>query len=214
MDKKKILVIEDDKQIMRFLSMALKVHDYEMISAETGVNGISMFLFHHPEMILLDLGLPDIDGMAVLEEIRHTSSIPIIIIAGADDYLTKPFNIGELLARMRVVFRRTGSVIEPTTKFTFRDLSVDFECRIVCVGAQEIHLTPIEYNLLSLLIRNQGKVLTHSYIQKQVWGYESVDDYQSQRVFMASIRKKIEPETDHLRYILTEVGVGYRFVDE
>lgn len=228
MDKKKILVIEDDKQIMRFLSMALKVHDYEMLAAENGVNGINMFLFHHPDIVLLDLGLPDVDGMEVLDEIRSASQTPVIIIsargkeqekvsaldAGADDYLTKPFNIGELLARIRVVFRRGEHAPEPTTRFVLRELSVDFENRLVCVGPKEIHLTPIEYNLLSLLIRYQGKVLTHSFIQKQVWGYESADDYQSQRVFMASIRKKIESETDHPGYILTEVGVGYRLVDE
>jgi len=228
MERKTILVIEDDKQIMRFLSLALKTNDYGMLSAENGVNGISMFLFHHPDLVLLDLGLPDMDGMIVLEEIRHASPTPVIIIsargkeqekvsaldAGADDYLTKPFNISELLARIRVALRRTENRPQPPAFFSLRDLSVNFDNRIVHVGTEEVHLTPIEYNLLSLLIQYQGKVLTHSFIQKQVWGYESTDDFQSLRVFMASIRRKIEREPNHPRYILTEVGVGYRLVDE
>jgi two-component system KDP operon response regulator KdpE len=228
MERKTILVIEDDKQIMRFLSMALKSNDYEMLSAGNGVNGISMFLFHHPDLVLLDLGLPDIDGMVVLDEIRQASSTPVIIISargkeqekvsaldsGADDYLTKPFNIGELLARIRVAIRRADHLPQPPTRFVLRDLTVNFDSRIVYVGTSEVHLTPIEFNLLSLLIKYQGKVLTHSFIQKQVWGYESTDDYQSLRVFMASIRRKIEPEPSHPRLILTEVGVGYRLIDE
>lgn len=228
MTDKKILVIEDDKMISRFLSLALKTNNYAFDIAEKGIDGISLFLSNNPDLILLDLGLPDIDGMEVLQQIRSQSEIPIIIISargresekvnaldnGADDYLTKPFNIGELLARIRVAFRKSNSKSLKSSTFDFRDLRIDFEKRKVYIENEEVHLTPIEYKLLNLLVENSGKVLTHLFIQKKVWGYESIDDYQSLRVFMASIRRKIEKDTNNPKYILTEVGVGYRFCDE
>jgi len=224
---KKILVIEDDEIISKFLSVALKTNNYDYIKAENGVEGISLFMTNNPDLILLDLGLPDIDGMEVLSQIRSQSDIPIIIISargrekekvnaldmGADDYLTKPFNIGELLARIRVAFRKALPSIKNNI-FEIRNLKMDFEKRKIFIDDEEIHLTPIEYKLLSLLVENRGKVLTHSFIQKKIWGYEAIDDFQSLRVFMASIRRKIENDTNNPQYILTEIGVGYRLIDE
>ncbi len=226
MSKQKILLIEDDPIIQRFLTLALKTHQYDVINAFEGSIGLSMLINQHVDLILLDLGLPDIDGMQVLKEIRAVSQIPIIIISargreedkvvaldeGANDYVTKPFNINEVLARIRVALRFQNVEDEPT--FTYKQLFVDFEKRMVKMGIQDIHLTPIEFKLLELLIKNQGKVLTHSFIQKHVWGYETVDDYQSLRVFMASIRKKLAIDPERTSYIMTEVGVGYRLRDD
>jgi len=228
MESKKILIIEDDKAISRLLTISLTTNKYETIVAENGATGISLFLSDNPDLILLDMGLPDMDGMEVLAQIKRISNIPIIIVsargkerekvealdAGADDYVTKPFNIGELLARLRVAFRKTVVREYPDNVFTLGELSIDFEKRKVMVGEENIHLTPIEFKMLSLLIDYQGKVLTHSFIQDKIWGYASNDDYQTLRVFMASIRRKIEKDTNAPRYILTEVGVGYRLSDE
>ncbi len=225
---KKILVIEDDKIISKFLSVALKTNDYQYLQAESGIEGISLFMANNPDLILLDLGLPDIDGMEVLTQIRSQSEVPIIIISargrekekvsaldeGADDYLTKPFNIGELLARMRVALRKRNKPFDQSNVFALKDLRIDFEKRKVFVSSEEIHLTPIEYKIMELLVEFQGKVLTHSFIQKKIWGYESIDDFQTLRVFMAAIRRKIETDTNNPQYILTEVGIGYRLNEE
>lgn len=227
MNSKSILLIEDDKSIRNFLQLALKTEDYKVLEAANGLAGISMFMSHNPDLVILDLGLPDIDGMQVLEQIRQTSALPVIIVSargqerekvsaldlGADDYITKPFGAGELLARIRVALRRQKPSVF-ATEFVFDSLRIDFDKRKVFIDAKEIHLTPIEYKLLLLLTENSGKVLTHSFIQKQVWGYDSGDDYQTLRVFMANIRKKIELDTLRPRFILTEIGVGYRFADE
>lgn len=224
----KILIIEDDEIIIRFLTLALKTKNYEPILAKNGVEGINMVINELPDVILLDLGLPDIDGIEVIKQVRSFSEIPIIVVSardkenekvealdlGANDYLTKPFNVGELLARIRVSLRFRTLQNNNSSIFEFGELIVDFEKRKVSIRTKEIHLTPIEFRLLSLLIQYQGKVLTHSFIQKSVWGYDSNDDYQSLRVFMASIRKKIEDDTNHPMYIITEIGVGYRFSDE
>jgi len=221
----KILIIEDDKVIAKFLKMALETNHYEVIDTSEGLLGIDRFKNERPDVVLLDLGLPDIDGMDVLSHIRLDSQVPIIIIsargreqekvtaldAGADDYVTKPFNISELLARVRVALRKRNSVLVEV--FEYRGLKVDFNRHQVFLQEEEIHLTPIEFKLLSLLIEYQGKVLTHSFIQSKIWGYDTVDDYQSLRVFMASIRKKIEQDSKNPHYILTELGVGYRFID-
>ena len=228
MYEKKILIIEDEKVIQNFLKLSLKLKDYEPIIAENGLLGISLFMSHNPDLILLDLGLPDIDGTEVLKQIRLSSDIPIIIISargqekekvsaldlGADDYITKPFNIEELFARIRVAFRRYKPLDSKENNFKFHDLSVDFEKRKVFVEDTEIHLTPIEYKMLLLLIQNQGKVLTHRFIQHEIWGTPTTDEYQSLRVFMSNIRRKIEKDTSNPRYIKTEVGVGYRLVEE
>ena len=183
---------------------------------------------HNPDLILLDLGLPDIDGTEVLKQIRSSSDIPIIIISargqerekvnaldlGADDYITKPFNIEELFARIRVVLRRYKPQDVRTNDFKLGGLLVNFEKRKVYINDEEIHLTPIEYKMLVLLIQNQGKVLTHRFIQQEIWGSPTTDDYQSLRVFMSNIRRKIETDTSEPKFIKTEVGVGYRLVEE
>lgn len=225
---KKILIIEDEKVIQNFLSLSLKSKKYEPIIAENGLLGISLFMSHNPDLILLDLGLPDIDGTEVLKQIRSSSDIPIIIISargqekekvyaldlGADDYITKPFNIEELFARIRVALRRYKPQDMRTNDFKLAGLLVNFEKRKVYVNDEEIHLTPIEYKMLVLLIQNQGKVLTHRFIQQEIWGSPTTDDYQSLRVFMSNIRRKIEEDTSEPRFIKTEVGVGYRLVEE
>lgn len=218
---KKILIIEDEKVIQNFLSLSLKSKKYEPIIAENGLLGISLFMSHNPDLILLDLGLPDIDGTEVLKQIRSSSDIPIIIISargqerekvnaldlGADDYITKPFNIEELFARIRVVLRRYKPQDVRTNDFKLGGLLVNFEKRKVYINDEEIHLTPIEYKMLVLLIQNQGKVLTHRFIQQEIWGSPTTDDYQSLRVFMSNIRRKIETDTSEPKFIKTEVGV-------
>ncbi len=228
MDEQRVLIIEDDRIIQNFLKISLKTNGYKAIIAENGLEGISMFLSHNPGVVLLDLGLPDLDGMEVLEQIRRGSDVPVIIISargqekekilaldsGADDYITKPFNAGELMARIRVALRHYSSREEKDLIFQLDKLNVDFNKRKVYVNQEEVHLTPIEYKMLMLLIKHSGKVLTHRFIQQQVWGYENVDDYQTLRVFMANIRRKIEDDASKPRYIITEVGVGYRFVED
>ena len=223
-----ILIIEDDKSIQNFLSISLKTNGYRYETAANGLEGISLFLSNNPDLILLDLGLPDIDGLAVLEQVRQSSDVPVIVVSargqerekvqaldmGADDYITKPFYINELLARIRVALRKHQPKVAKSSVFTLDTLTIDFERRKVFVEGKEVHLTPIEYKRLVLLVDHAGKVLTHSFINKQVWGYANTEEPQSLRVFMANIRRKIEKDTTHPRYILTEVGVGYRFVDE
>jgi len=223
-----ILIIEDDKSILNFLSISLRTNDYHYFTADRAVDGLSLFSANNPDLILLDLGLPDIDGIRVIEQIRKSSDVPIIVVSargmerekvealdkGADDYLTKPFLIGELLARIRVALRKRTPKATQSNVFSLDGLVVDFERRRVSVEGKDIHLTPIEYKLLVLLIDNAGKVLTHSFINKAIWGYNNAEDSQSLRVFMANIRRKIEKDTSNPRYILTEIGVGYRFVDE
>lgn len=227
MNNTTILIVEDDKTIQNFLKVTLKTQNYNYIIAETGLSGLSLFYANRPDLVLLDLGLPDIEGIEVLKQIRQNSSISIIVVSarssetekvmaldyGSDDYVTKPFNAAELLARIRAALRHClkEKVSEPIFELDY--LKVDFERRHVWVKDQEIHLTPIEYKMLVLLITNRGKVLTHHFIQENVWGYETTDDYQSLRVFMANIRRKIEIDSSSPHFIITEVGVGYRFVE-
>ena len=225
--QKHILIIEDDKVILKFMKLALETNGYLVTGTDQGSIGLNIILNQNPDLILLDLGLPDIDGMQVLDEVRKISKTPIIVISargrendkvialdgGANDYVTKPFNIGEVLARIRVALRNRQSNIE-NMQFSFKDLFVDSEKHVVKVSNQIIHLTPIEFKLLELLIIHQGKVLTHSFIQGKIWGYQTQDDYQSLRVFMASIRKKLNSVIKEYQFIVTEVGVGYRFIDE
>lgn len=226
MNKGYILVIEDDKSIINFLNISLKTNQYKVDVAENGLDGISLFFTNKPDMILLDLGLPDIDGTEVIKQIRLSSNIPIIVISargqdsekvealdlGADDFVTKPFSIHELLARIRVGFRKTMPESVVMNVFESGNLKIDYEMRLVHVEDELIHLTPIEYKILLLLVKNAGKVLTHRYLQNEIWGYADEKEFQSLRVFMANIRKKIEKDTNQPEYIVTEVGVGYRFV--
>lgn len=226
MSKKLILLVEDDKTIRKFISTALLTQDYDVKEAITGKEGISIAVSYSPDVVLLDLGLEDMDGIEVIKAIRQFSNIPIIVVsareqdrdkvevfdAGADDYLTKPFSIVELLARVRVAFRH--SQVEAQQKddvkstFEVDKLLIDFDKRKVIVDDIEVHLTPIEYNILSLLAKHHGKVLTHNFIIKEIWGSVIGNETKSLRVFMATLRRKIEKQPANPRYIITEVGVG------
>ncbi|KPI49791.1 XRE family transcriptional regulator [Clostridioides difficile] len=232
MSKKLILLVEDDKTIRKFISTALLTQDYDVKEAITGKEGISIAVSYSPDVVLLDLGLEDMDGIEVIKAIRQFSKIPIIVVsareqdrekvevfdAGADDYLTKPFSIVELLARVRVALRHSQMELqqkeEVKSTFEVDKLLIDFDKRRVIVDDNEVHLTPIEYNILSLLAKHHGKVLTHNFIIKEIWGSIIGNETKSLRVFMATLRRKIEKQPADPRYIITEVGVGYRLNDE
>lgn len=225
-----VLIVEDDKYIMSLMNIYLKDEGYKTIEAVAGKEAMALFYANNPDIILLDLGLPDMDGMELIRHIREKSNAPIIVVSareeerekisaldlGADDYMTKPFHIGELLARLRVAQRKLNTLSTPanTEVFVFDYLTVDYSRGLVFVDGEEVHLTPMEYKLLRLLIANRGKVLTHNYILNQIWGYGEASDAKSLRVFMASLRRKIERDTANPRFILTQVGVGYRFVEK
>lgn len=230
MNKPLILVVEDDNAVRNLISTTLETHNYRFQTAPTGKAAIIEAVSHNPDVILLDLGLPDIDGIEIIHKIRSWAKTPIIVIsarsedtdkiealdAGADDYLTKPFSVEELLARLRVTFRRlndSGSG-DPAKSavFTNGDLTIDYAAGCVYLNGSELHLTPIEYKLLCLLAKNVGKVLTHNYITKEIWGSAWDNDVASLRVFMATLRKKIEKDTSEPNYIQTHVGVGYRML--
>lgn len=229
-DELVILVIEDDKYISNFIAVSLKKEGYKVTLAESADEGLFIFSSNHPDIVLLDLGLPDRDGLEVIKEIRSFSNTPILVVSargqekekiealdlGADDYITKPFYMGELLARIRVVKRKLQHQLVPSSVSIFNCdyLTVDYEKRKVLIDGNEVHLTPMEYKLLLLMIANKGKVLTHNYIVKEVWGYEETGDTKTIRVFMANLRRKIEKNIVKPRFILTEIGVGYRFADE
>ena len=224
------LIVEDDKQIRSFISFSLKANQYRSILATTGKEAMNLIVTQNPDVIILDLGLPDMDGLEIIKQVRTFSEMPIIVVsardqdsekiealdAGADDYLTKPFSINELLARLRVILRHSQKVEEDITPGIYEvgDLEVNLDRHIVLLCGSEVHFTPMEFNVLALLIKNAGKVLTHSYILKQVWGSYLESDTQSLRVFMANIRRKLEQDPAKPRYIITEVGIGYRFADE
>lgn len=230
MNKPYILVVEDDIPVSNLISTTLKAHEYKYITAKTGEIAIMQASTHNPDIALLDLGLPDMDGIEVIEKIRTWSNMPIIVIsarseerdkiealdAGADDYLTKPFSVEELLARLRATQRRLvamqNQVMSMSSVFENGALKVDYAAGCAYLGEEELHLTPIEYKLLSLLSKNVGKVLTHTYITQEVWGSSWDNDVASLRVFMATLRKKIEPATDSPQYIQTHIGIGYRMV--
>lgn len=226
-----ILVVEDDKPIRNFITTSLAAQGFKYIETEKGVEAIALAMANSPDLIILDLGLPDIDGTEVITKIREWSQIPIIIVSarenerqkiealdkGADDYLTKPFGIGELLARIRVSLRhKTNSYDDNYNKdsYTVKDLVIDFNKRRVTIDDKIIHLTPMEYKIMSLLSKYPGKVLTHNFIIQQIWGATMGNETQTLRVFMASLRRKIEKDPAQPKYIFTEVGVGYRLVDE
>lgn len=230
MNKSLILVVEDDVAIRNLISTTLETHDYKYRTAPTGEAAILEAVSHNPDVMLLDLGLPDVDGVEIIKKIRTWSKMPIIVIsarsedtdkidaldAGADDYLTKPFSVDELIARLRVTFRRlsysqSSESIEHAV-FTNGDLKIEYAAGCVYIEGNELHLTPIEYKLLCLLSRNVGKVLTHSFITKEIWGNTWENDVASLRVFMATLRKKIEKNSSAPQYIQTHVGVGYRML--
>lgn len=225
-----ILVVEDDAPVRNLMTTTLKTSDYRYLVAVNGESAILEASSHNPDIVLLDLGLPDMDGVQVIKKIRTWSNMPIIVIsarsedsdkiealdAGADDYLTKPFSVEELLARLRVTQRRlaymTAEVVSAGAVFENGKLRVDYAGGCAYLDGQELHLTPIEYKLLCLLSKNVGKVLTHTYITQNIWGRSWENDIASLRVFMATLRKKLEAEPDSPQYIQTHIGVGYRMM--
>lgn len=230
MNKQLILVVEDDAAVRNLITTTLETQNYRFLTAPTGEAAILETVSHNPDIVLLDLGLPDIDGVDIIKKVRTWSSMPIIVIsarsedtdkidaldAGADDYLTKPFSVEELLARIRVTQRRLIAIqgIVPTQQTTFENgaLKIDYAAGCAYLNSTELHLTPIEYKLLCLLSKNVGKVLTHTYITQEVWGSSWDNDVASLRVFMATLRKKIEKTPDSPQYIQTHIGVGYRML--
>ena len=229
MSKYQILVVEDDAPVRNLITTTLKAHDYRFISAMTGEGAVMETATHNPDIILLDLGLPDIDGVEVINRIRTWSNVPIIVISArsedtdkidaldavADDYLTKPFSVEELLARIRVTQRRLAQMQNTAAQeavFVNGQLRIDYAANCAFLGDEELHLTPIEYKLLCLLARNIGKVLTQKYITQSVWGSSWENDVASLRVFMATLRKKLESAPGSPQYIQTHIGIGYRML--
>jgi two-component system KDP operon response regulator KdpE len=225
-----ILVVEDDPQIRKLLRISLESHAMRIIETKSAAEGLISAATEPPDAVILDLGLPDQDGLQVIKRLREWSRVPIIVLsarghesdkvisldAGADDYLTKPFSVGELLARIRVALRhaaRSGAGDESPV-FTVGDLKVDLTRRQVWIGDGEVHLTPTEYRLLSTLVKHAGKVVTHRQLLREVWGPGSVAENDNLRVYMGQLRRKIEQDTARPRYLRTEPGTGYRLVDE
>jgi two-component system KDP operon response regulator KdpE len=221
-----VLVIEDEPQVRRFLRTSLSAHGYRLVEATTGEQGLVEAATRTPDLVLLDLGLPDVDGVDVAQRLREWSAVPIVVLsargqegdkiraldAGADDYLTKPFGIGELLARMRVALRHAARIAAGAGESTFEtgELRVDLAARRVFVRGEEVRLTRTEYNLLAALAKHAGRVLTHHQLLKEVWGPGSTDQSHYLRVYMGQLRHKLEENAARPRYLLTETGVGYR----
>lgn len=230
MYKPKILVVEDDPAITNLIRTTLDTQEYQYHTAKNGAEALLDAVSYNPDVIILDLGLPDMDGVEIIHKVRGWSMVPIIVVsarsedqdkvealdAGADDYLTKPFSIDELLARLRVALRRSRAeeVAPQTQSSIYRNggIVIDYAAGCVYMEGNEVHLTPIEYKLLCVLAKNTGKVLTHNYILKEVWGSVLASDTPSLRVFMATLRKKIEKNPSDPKYIQTHIGVGYRMI--
>jgi two-component system KDP operon response regulator KdpE len=225
-----VLIVDDELPIRRFLRVSLAGEGYRVVEAATAAEALDQIAAQRPDVVVLDLGLPDRDGVEVIREVREWSPVPIVVLsvrdresdkvsaleAGADDYLTKPFGVGELMARLRVALRHAsvpgGTADEPV--FSTGELRIDLARRQVLVAEREIRLTPIEYKLLALLVKNAGKVLTHRQLLRQVWGPEYGDENHYVRVYVAQLRRKIEADPARPRYLRTESGVGYRLVTE
>lgn len=230
MNKPQILVVEDDNAVASLIATTLKTQDYQYKTAKTGASAVMEALTYKPDVMLLDLGLPDMDGVEIIGNIRSWSNMPIIVVsarsedhdkvaaldAGADDYLTKPFSVDELLARLRVALRRvrfdSRRLSEESSVYENGGLKIDYAAGCVFLEGEEIHLTPIEYKLICLLAKNTGKVLTHNFILKEVWGSPTASDVQSLRVYMAMLRKKLETDPADPQYIQTHIGIGYRLL--
>lgn len=229
MNKPLILVVEDDKAVQKLITTTLETQNYQYHTAGTGEGSILEAVSRQPDIMILDLGLPDMDGVDIIKKVRAWSNMPIIVVsarsedrdkigaldAGADDYLTKPFSVDELLARLRVSLRRvrydSEKLQKGTTIFVNGNLKIDYAAGCVWLDDEEVHLTPMEYRLLCLLAKNAGKVLTHNFIIHEIWGNYS-SDIPALRVFMATLRKKIEKDPSHPKYIQTHIGVGYRML--
>ena len=225
-----ILVIEDDIPVRNLIVTTLKTHEYRYLTAKNGAEAVMMASSHNPDVLFLDLGLPDMDGIDVIRQVRSWSNVPIIVIsarsddadkiealdAGADDYLTKPFSVEELLARLRVTIRRLALMnSEPgggRSVYTNGKLTIDYSAGVASLDNEELKLTSMEYKLLCLLAKNTGKVLTHTFITQNIWGRTWDSDIASLRVFMTTLRKKIEPGPDSPKYIQTHIGIGYRML--
>ena len=225
-----ILIVDDERPIRNFLRIALSLHDYRIIEAENAEQGLSLASSHVPDLVILDLGLPDLDGNLVLKKLRTWTRMPVVVLsarerekdkvlaldAGADDYLTKPFGVDELIARVRVALRHAASFSPDGQSPIYRhgDLSVDLEKREARRGDAEIHLTPIEFRLLASLVHHAGRVVTHGQLLQEVWGPGRQDQHQYLRVYMASLRRKLETDASRPQVLTTEVGVGYRLEEE
>jgi len=224
-----VLVIEDESSIRRFIRVTLKANSFSVVEAENGLEGLSLAGSHHPEIVLLDLGLPDMDGLEVIKKLRGTNAVPVIVLsargkekdkvaaleAGADDYLTKPFGVKELVARIHVSLRHARRPEQGPEEPIFKSgqLRVDQNKRQVFVGKQEIHLTPLEYKLMAVLICHAGRVVTQQQLLREVWG-QVRDDKQYLRIYIHQLRQKLEPNPVRPRYLITEAGVGYRLREE
>ncbi len=230
--RQKILIVEDEERIANFIGAVLSANGYDTVSAATGREAVSMISSHCPDLIILDMGLPDLDGMEIIRSVRSWTQLPIVVVsarsherdkvealdAGADDYVTKPFGANELLARIRTALRHTrsraaGDLSADRGIFTAGELAIDYNKRQVWLGGENIHLTQNEFRMVSLLSANAGKVLTYDFILKELWGPAAKGDNQALRVHMANIRRKLEENPAEPRYIFTEVGVGYRMVE-
>ena len=223
-----ILIVDDEIQIRKFLKMSLEAYGYYVKEAENGKEGFRAIFDYNPDLIILDLELPDINGLELLKKVRVSSTIPVIILTvcddendkinlldnGADDYLTKPFSVGELNSRIKVALRHSINFNIESNPFVKGDISIDFTKRLVLKNDKEIKLTPTEYSILAILVKNKGKVVTQTHLLKEIWGPTLTEETQYLRIYIMQLRRKIEDDASNPKYIITEPGVGYRFIDK